>query len=422
MKEESAAKPHGSAWAWLVLLGCIGFYSIPTGVIANTSGIFVAPVMDQFGWTQTDTTMYRTIQPLISAVLAPFAGKLLQKGNPRVILAIVSAAFGLSSWASAYATEVWQWNLYGVIFGITAAFFMYLVMPVIVNNWFKKSNGTAVAICAATLSLLAAVASPVGQVLISQYGWQTARAALSIFTLVTSVLLTVLFVRKDPAEMGLLPWGADPDGKDAVDVVSSEETGAEVRDALRSPALYTLILVCMIFVMCAAFFQQIPTFCAHGALGAGAGAIAVSIIMVGGIVGKLILGGLNDVIGVQNTGIIAALGGGLGIALAWQSGSNVAMFYAGMAVFGLGYAGLTVIAPMLARAAFGSKNYAQVYSWCSTGIFVASAIAFLVYGLIYDNTGSFDLCFLLVIVLYVLAAVLVPLTVKVGRRTWQGRE
>lgn len=222
--------------------------------------------------------------------------------------------------------------------------------------------------------------------------------------------------------MGLLPWGADPDGKDAVDVVSSEETGAEVRDALRSPALYTLILVCMIFVMCAAFFQQIPTFCAHGALGAGAGAIAVSIIMVGGIVGKLILGGLNDVIGVQNTGIIAALGGGLGIALAWQSGSNVAMFYAGMAVFGLGYAGLTVIAPMLARAAFGSKNYAQVYSWCSTGIFVASAIAFLVYGLIYDNTGSFDLCFLLVIVLYVLAAVLVPLTVKVGRRTWQGRE
>lgn len=163
MKEESAAKPHGSAWAWLVLLGCIGFYSIPTGVIANTSGIFVAPVMDQFGWTQTDTTMYRTIQPLISAVLAPFAGKLLQKGNPRVILAIVSAVFGLSSWASAYATEVWQWNLYGVIFGITAAFFMYLAMPVIVNNWFKKSNGTAVAICAATLSLLAAVASPVGR-------------------------------------------------------------------------------------------------------------------------------------------------------------------------------------------------------------------------------------------------------------------
>ncbi len=423
MKESSTAKSRGSAWAWLVLLGCIGFYSIPTGVIANTSGIFVAPVMDQFGWTQTDTTMYRTIQPLVSAVLAPFAGKLLQKGNPRVILAIVSAAFGLSSWASAYATEIWQWNLYGVVFGITAAFFMYLAMPVIVNNWFKKSNGTAVAICAATLSLLAAVASPVGQALITQYGWQTARAILSAFTLISSVLLTVLFVRKDPVEMGLLPWGATSDeiAKDAEENhgAEHEESGASISDALKSPALYTLILVCMIFVMCAAFFQQIPTFCAHGTLGAGAGAIAVSIIMVGGIVGKLILGGLNDIIGVQNTGIIAALGGGLGIALAWQSGSNVAVFYAGMGIFGLGYAGLTVIAPMLARAAFGSKNYAQIYSWCSTGIFIASAIAFLVYGLIYDITGSFDMSFLLVIALYVLAAILVPFTVKVGRRTWK---
>ena len=69
----------GSVWAWLVLIGCIGFYSIPTGIIANTSGIFVAPVMDQFGWSQTDTTMYRTIQPIVSAICAPFAGKLLEK-------------------------------------------------------------------------------------------------------------------------------------------------------------------------------------------------------------------------------------------------------------------------------------------------------------------------------------------------------
>ena len=45
----------------------------PTGIIGNTSGIFVAPVMDQFGWTQTDTTMYRTIQPLVAAVCAPIA-------------------------------------------------------------------------------------------------------------------------------------------------------------------------------------------------------------------------------------------------------------------------------------------------------------------------------------------------------------
>ncbi len=416
----ASTKKSGSVWAWLVVLGCIGFYSIPTGIIANTSGIFVAPVMDQFGWSQTDTTMYRTIQPLVSAICAPIAGKLMEKYNPRWILAAVSAVFGLASLASAYATELWQWNLYGVVFGVTAAFFMYLAAPVLINVWFKKGAGIAVSITAATLSLLAAIASPLGQGLIDAYGWQTARAILSVVTTVVSVVLTVAFVRKSPSVMGMLPFG-----ENATDQVTDEEVAAEgcegatIEQARKSPAMYTLILVAGIFCMCAAFFQQIPAFCAHGALGAGAGAMAVSIIMVGGIVGKLLLGALNDKIGIQWTGLIATCGGAAGIALAWLAGSNVAIFYLGMGIFGFGYAGLTVIAPMLARASFGSRNYSQIYSWVSTGIFIATAVSFTVYGLIYDTTGSYDLCFVVVIALYVLAAVLIPFTIKRANALWK---
>ena len=418
----NALQKRSTLWAWLVVLGCLGFYSIPTGVIANTSGIFVAPVMDQFGWTQTDTTMYRTIQPLVSAVVAPFAGKLLQKGNPRWILAGISLLFGLASWASAYATELWQWNLYGVIFGVTAGFFMYLAAPVLINAWFEKNAGIAISITAAVLSLLGAIASPVGQSLIDAYGWQTARAIMSLFTMVLSVVLTVLFVRKSPAVMGLLPVGAEHKaGETAVEKEEelTYEGGATMAEARRSPGLYLLVLVAGIFVMCAAFFQQIPAFCARTELGAAAGAMAVSIMMVGGIVFKLILGALNDRIGVRYTGIISAAAGGIGILLAFLAGSNVVMFYAGMVVFGGGYAGLTVIAPMLARESFGSLNYSQIYSWVSTGIFVFTAISFVVYGMIYDTTGSYDLCFVVVIVMYALAVVLVPLTISISHRAWK---
>ena len=418
----NALQKKSTIWAWLVVIGCLGFYSIPTGIIANTSGIFVAPVMDQFGWSQTDTTMYRTIQPLVSAIVAPFAGRLLQKGNPRWILAIVSLAFGLASWASAYATELWQWNLYGVVFGITAGFFMYLAAPVLINSWFEKNAGIAISITAAVLSLLGAFASPIGQGMIDAYGWQTARAIMSIFTTVLSVVLTVLFVRKSPAVMGLLPVGAEhKSGETAVEKeeeVTFEE-GATMAQARRSPGLYMLVLVAGIFVMCAAFFQQIPAFCARTELGAPAGAMAVSIMMVGGIVFKLLLGALNDRIGVRWTGIISAACGALGIFLAYIAGANVALFYAGMVVFGGGYAGLTVIAPMLARESFGSLNYSEVYSWVSTGIFIFTAISFVVYGMIYDTTGSYDLCFVVVIAMYLIGVVMVPLTIAVSHKAWK---
>ena len=90
-----------------------------------------------------------------------------------------------------------------------------------------------------------------------------------------------------------------------------------------------------------------------------------------------------------------------------------------MVIFGGGYAGLTVIAPMLARTAFGSLNYSQIYSWVSTGIFIFTAISFVVYGMIYDTTGSYDLCFIVVIVMYVLAVILVPLTITVSQKVWK---
>lgn len=228
--------------------------------------------------------------------------------------------------------------------------------------------------------------------------------------------------------MNVLPFGASQAEENAEErsaeeaaaaVAAAENEGASIEEARKSPAMYTLILVAGIFCMCAAFFQQIPAFCAHGELGASVGAMAVSIIMVGGIVGKLLLGALNDKIGIQWTGLIATIGGALGITLAWQSGANETVFYAGMAIFGFGYAGLTVIAPMLTRGTFGPRNYSQIYSWVSTGIFIATAISFTVYGLIYDNTGLYDGCFMVVIALYVVAAVLIPFTLKAGTKLWK---
>ena len=288
--------------------------------------------------------------------------------------------------------------------------------------WFEKNAGIAISITAAVLSLLGAFASPIGQGMIDAYGWQTARAIMSIFTTVLSVVLTVLFVRKSPAVMGLLPVGAGHKPNETAVEKEEEltfEDGATMEQARRSPGLYLLVLVAGIFVMCAAFFQQIPAFCARTELGAGAGAMAVSIMMVGGIVFKLVLGALHDRIGVRWTGVISATCGALGIFLAYIAGANVTVFYAGMVIFGGGYAGLTVIAPMLARESFGSLNYSQVYSWVSTGIFIFTAISFVVYGMIYDTTGSYDLCFVLVIAMYLIGVVLVPVTIAISHKAWK---
>ncbi len=74
---------------------------------------------------------------------------------------------------------------------------------------------------------------------------------------------------------------------------------------------------------------------------------------------------------------------------------------------------------MLARAAVGALNYSQIYSCVSTGIFIATAVSCLVYGMIYDTTGSVDLCFIRVFGMYARAVVLGPVTLAVSQKAWK---
>mgnify|MGYP003336680445 CR=1 FL=1 len=87
-----------------------------------------------------------------------------------------------------------------------------------------------------------------------------------------------------------------------------------------------------------------------------------------------------------------------GLALPWFAGEFyvnlisqilIAALFASSLNLLVGYAGLTVIVPLLVRNCFGSLNYAEIYSWVSTGIFLATSLSFLIYGRIVDLTTAY---------------------------------
>jgi MFS family permease len=387
-------------------------------VVGNTSGIFLTPVMQETGWDRTTASLYMTLQPWVAALCTPIAFVIMRRYNPRWVLTVTAAVYGLATISTAFATEPWQWHAYGVVYGICSAFFMFLAVPTLINAWFNKNAGVALGIAGATLSLIAAIASPVGQALIANEGWRYARLVFGITITVIPTVLTFLFVRRDPASMGVLPYGASDlatTGKTASDA------GATLAQARKSSSLYMLILVAGFFVLCAAFFQQIPSYAATGSLGAAAGALAVSIVMIGSTLGKFLLGWMSDRFGSAITGVFAALCGAIGVLMAFVAGSNVLIFYVGMGIFGIGFAALTVVSPMLARQGFGTAHYSDIYQWVSTGIFVFSGAAALVFARIYDTTKSFDAAFVLVIAMYALTALFIPFIVKNAAKTWAAK-
>lgn len=410
----------GSSYAWAIMVACIAFYAVPIGLVGNQAGLFVTPVMEQFGWTRTDATLYMSIQPWVAALFTPIAGKVLARVNPRWVLTLTAAGFGLSSLACAWFTAPWQWHLYGVIYGICAAFFMYIAVPTMVNRWFRKNNGLVIGICGAFISILAAVMSPIIQGWITTMGWQQARIIISVAATIISVVVTLALLRPSPEAMGVKPygWDASQDGSSTQgDTVVHE--GATAAQARKSPALYMLMVVAGFFVISASFVQQLSSYASTSELGAAVGAMAVSICMVGGIVGKFGLGWICDHFGSRAAGVAAGVLGALGVGVAFFAGGNVMMFYVGVALFGVGYSALSTVPPMLASEGFGQKDFTAIYAMVATALNVFSGCAALIYAQIFDITGSFAGAFWMIIVMYVVIVVFSLFIVPFAQRIWK---
>ena len=412
----------GSNYAWAVAIACIAFYAVPLGFAANHAGLFITPVMNEFGWSRTDATLFMSIQPWVAALCTPLAGKLISKYNPRWIMTAAVLVFGLANLACAWFTEPWQWNVYGVLYGASASFWMYIATPTMVNRWFAKSNGTVIGVIGVMVSVFGAIMSPIINGWIASMGWQTARIICSVIVIVVGGGLTAALLRESPEKMGVLPWGYgtvdEKKSEAASQIAVGADEGATAAQARKNPALWLLIVMAGFFVISASFVQQLASYASTGELGAAVGAMAVSIAMIASIIGKFSLGWLCDHIGARMTGVIAGVLGGAGAAIAFFSGANVMGFYVGVALFGVGYSALNIVPPMTCRQAFGNKDYANIFSMVATGLNVFSGFAALIYAQIFDITGSFAGAFWMIIIFYVLVIVLSLVIVPMGRKSW----
>ena len=459
-----ARLPDGLCWkravvarihhAWLILVACFGFYSLIYGAVATTLGVFVVPVMEETGWSRTLTMSYTYIQPLVSAALAIPAARIFNAWDPRWVLSGVLVLHGATFVLPAFINQLWAWILYGAAWGVLAAFILYLAVPSLVNAWFKKRVGFAVGLASAGISVFGALANPVLTAMVESMGWRPTRVILGLVVTLVALVLTVAFVRKSPADLGLLPYGeelvptdaqrlgrkplngddqavcvaADRDSQDvcggsgggAVQDASPWEHGVPAKVATRSSAFVLLLMSISILTMCTPLGQQLVSFGTETSLGAWAGAMGVSVLSISAVVSKLCLGGAADRFGTERTIRVACATGVIGPLMMGLCGGNVAVFLVGAAIFGLGYSTMTVLGPLSVREAFGTRDFDPIYARITTVVFVFAGLGNFLYAAIYDLTGGYLGLFLMPALLYGVCFVIMPLGVKRGRLLWFG--
>jgi MFS family permease len=109
-------------------------------------------------------------------------------------------------------------------------------------KWFIRRRGTAMGLATLGMGVGAVVFLPVTQILIEGFGWRTAWHQLAILSVIMIIPVALIFLRRQPEDMGLRPDG-DPEveaGADSSHPVAMEEITWTVKEAFRTRTFWLL--------------------------------------------------------------------------------------------------------------------------------------------------------------------------------------
>ena len=398
-------------FAWLILIGLCVSVGLGKAALNNSAGLFLSPVSQDLNVGVGSLTIYLSVSSIVTLLFLPFGGKLLSKYSARLVLffAIVLQAgafalFGLMN-------SVWEWYLLAIPLAIGGVFITVIGGPVLIERWFSKGKGIALGILSAIGGLLGVFAQPIIGTLISQFGWRNTYFITGIGVLIIVAPIILLLIRNFPKDKNTKAYEDTSAGIDSHKKTQSIE-GIAYTTAKKTPAFFLLGLFFFIITAISSFTMHVPTYLVnHGQKVSIAGAM-MSALMVGVFVGSLVFGYLTDNIGAKKVGLLAMTLGLIAIILLIAMPSFIVIVAVALFLFGMFTSSIGTIAPAMASALFGSKDYSQIYSTSSIGLALASIVALPAYGFIYDISGSYTTGLIIIVLLFLANIIAIILAFK----------
>ena len=137
-------------------------------------------------------------------------------------------------------------------------------------------------------------------------------------------------------------------------------------------------------------------------------AMLISLFSAGSFTGKVIFAGLADRFDPRVVLAAAVAGFAFGMSCFWQAQAGYAVMAAGGALMGLAAGGVLPLKGLLLAQSFGPQNVGRAMGLMTMAIMPLNLVAPPLFGLIYDQTASYDNALLLFIGLAALAALALP--------------
>ena len=339
---------------WPILLGStIGVAFGASALPFYTGGLFIGEFEKEFGWTRTQLTGIGLIGTAMMAVIAPYAGALIDRYGVRWPAAISFLALaGAFAGISLLGGSIVAYTIIHLLQILLAAGSSPIAFTRPVNAAFNKMRGLALGVTIGGIGATDAIAPPLVAELIQLHGWRGAYQVLALIILVMAPISLVLIssrrVDTPPPRPARAISGKLP---------------------LRSWLFWRLMLAFLLVALAVAGFVThfVPMLTDTGMPVVEAARIA-GVLGVAVLVGRLGVGYIIDHVFAPYVAAALLLVSAGGIALLAAGGPTYAL--AGALAVGLSMgAEVDLIAYLTARY-YGMSNYSRMY-----GVFYGAFVA-----------------------------------------------
>ena len=405
---------YGWVIVWITVLSAIA-----SAVIINpTIGVFVKPMVEDFGWNRSIIAGAVAIGTMSGGIVALGVGPIIDRFGARWVLFIGFLIMGSLFIAWSGVTTLWQFYAVIITTRMLLQGFINLTNQTVLAKWFVRLRGRALAYGNLGQRFGQGAVPLLTQMIINAAGWRWAASSLGILAWSLTLVPVLLWMKRQPEDMGLRPDGDAPDLQE--DPGAPTRRGAArvtevhftLQEALRTRTLYILLAVLCLtsFVNTGVNFNLIPYLSDQG-LSANQ---AVALLMVWSLVGipaALSAGLLMERISTQAVlaGFQLGMIAGTLLLIALNTFWLGAIF---ALVHGIAFAGSLLAQQVILADYYGSRHLGALRGAVLPWQMASNAVGPLAATLVFDTQGSY----VVILWLYVVIQVLVFFALLAARK------
>jgi len=372
---------------WVILAGCFLIMMASLGIVINCFNLYAVELISTQGYSASNIQTIGMISTISSLLGGLMVGKIMNKFTMRVVMpisaVIMSAGYSLYSICSTLN----MFYLFAVVVGFGLSGVSMIPCGMIINNWFKEKKGFATGIVFSGSVAGGLLMVQLTKWIIAFSGWRTAYMVMGIVSAVVLLPVTLFLVKENPSEMGMLPYGAETESNSSIAAEGENPTRA-----IDHGASFWLLAASFFLIGFVALGVQsnIGIYLTKNmGYSAKFSADIISLIMVFGVFGKLLLGSIYDKRGVKFGTLYSAALYALMVVALIRSENKIVVF-AFAILFGLVSAMMTVTPSYLTTQICDKNSYTRVYGQLNLFFGIGGAIGPVVASSVFDRTGMYQ--------------------------------